>query len=73
MPMSMRETIARAMIWKAGGVAGDELPPELRNHFFGCADRVITALETPTQAMLRAVESGDAEGVWSAMVQAMGE
>lgn len=37
------------------------------------ANAALSALADPTEAMLRAVEFGDAEGIWNAMIDKAGD
>lgn len=72
-PMTMREKMARAM---HAADLGGEWPvndPAMMDAYLGHADAALSALAEPTEAMLRAVEFGDAEGIWNAMICAAGE
>lgn len=69
--MNMRERMARAM--HAALYSWESLSPRQQADYLAMADAALSALAEPTEAMLRAVEFGDAEGIWCAMIGAAGE
>lgn len=61
----MREKMARALCFEDGYDPDDDggIPGVKRwRSYLGMADAALSAMEEPTEAMLAAVEFGDAEG-----------
>lgn len=69
--MNMREKMARAMHRRSDRGHhdwGDE-HPNVRREFTAMADAALSAMEEPTEAMMRAAVWNDAESVWRAMIR----
>ena len=74
--MIMREKMARALFTQneAGDIAWDTCPQEIRDEHMASADAALSALEEPTEAMLRAgCEHLTIQGTWRSMIRAAGK
>lgn len=73
--MNMREKMARAMFGTSASPASwEELLPEIQGFWLDLADAALSAMEEPTEAMLRdgdmaACSFKGIAGIWRAMIR----